>query len=149
MSTVDNGTTEIFNLMKQKNIALCPTLAAGDAIEQYNGWQKGTYAELQNSQQKPALSFKEALKAGVIICMGGDVGVFTRMAIMHGNGTGWDFRNAEANRRVSIGNSQLMLMFLKLMITWLEIQASFADILVVKGDPSKNIHDIRNIKLVM
>ncbi len=25
----------------------------------------------------------------------------------------------------------------------------FADILVVKGDPSKNIHDIRNIKLVM
>jgi imidazolonepropionase-like amidohydrolase len=28
-------------------------------------------------------------------------------------------------------------------------QDLFADILVVQGDPSKNIHDIRNVKLVM
>ena len=71
----DNGTPEIFNLMKQKNIALCPTLAAGDAIEQYDGWRKGIDAEPQRIRQK-RVSFHEALKAGVIICMGGDVGVF-------------------------------------------------------------------------
>ena len=32
---------DIFKLMKEKGIALCPTLAAGDAIEQYRGWRKG------------------------------------------------------------------------------------------------------------
>ncbi|MEJ7676757.1 MAG: amidohydrolase family protein [Segetibacter sp.] len=36
----DEGTPEIFKLMKEKNIALCPTLAAGDAILQYRGWKK-------------------------------------------------------------------------------------------------------------
>ena len=36
----DDGTPEIFKLMKEKNIALCPTLAAGDAIAQYRGWKK-------------------------------------------------------------------------------------------------------------
>ena len=38
--------------MKQKNIALCPTLAAGDAIEQYNGWHKGIDAEPERIQTK-------------------------------------------------------------------------------------------------
>ncbi len=37
----DGGTPELFALMKSKGIALCPTLAAGDAIAQYNGWRKG------------------------------------------------------------------------------------------------------------
>ncbi len=47
----DNGTPEIFKAMKQKNIALCPTLAAGDAIAQYDGWRKGTDAEPLKIQQ--------------------------------------------------------------------------------------------------
>ncbi len=37
----DDGTPEIFKMMKEKNVALCPTLAAGDAIAQYRGWKKG------------------------------------------------------------------------------------------------------------
>lgn len=36
----DDGTPELFTLMKQKGIALCPTLAAGDAIAQYRGMEK-------------------------------------------------------------------------------------------------------------
>jgi imidazolonepropionase-like amidohydrolase len=36
----DNGTPEVFELMKQKGIALCPTLAATEAIAQYKGWRK-------------------------------------------------------------------------------------------------------------
>ena len=36
----DNGTAEVFKLMKEKGIALCPTLAAGDAVMQYRGWKK-------------------------------------------------------------------------------------------------------------
>ncbi|HET6722822.1 MAG TPA: amidohydrolase family protein, partial [Chitinophagaceae bacterium] len=41
----DGGTVEVFKLMKEKNVALCPTLAAGDAIQQYRGWKKGIDAE--------------------------------------------------------------------------------------------------------
>lgn len=36
----DGGDEEIFKLMKERDVALCPTLAAGDAIAQYQGWQK-------------------------------------------------------------------------------------------------------------
>ena len=36
----DGGTDDVFKLMKEKNVALCPTLAAGDAIQQYRGWKK-------------------------------------------------------------------------------------------------------------
>lgn len=41
----DGGDDEIFKLMKDKGVALCATLAAGDAIEQYGGWGKGIDAE--------------------------------------------------------------------------------------------------------
>jgi imidazolonepropionase-like amidohydrolase len=72
----DKGTEEVFKLMKEKGVALCPTLAAGDAIEQYRGWKKGIDPEPERIRNKRK-SFALALKAGVIICMGGDVGVFT------------------------------------------------------------------------
>src|SRR5678815_2645644 len=44
----DGGTEEVFKLMKEKNVALCPTLAAGDAIQQYRGWKKGIDPEPQS-----------------------------------------------------------------------------------------------------
>ena len=34
-------------LMEEKNVALCPTLAAGDATSQYAGWKKGQEPEPQ------------------------------------------------------------------------------------------------------
>ncbi len=37
----DKGTEEVFKLMKEKGVALCPTLAAGESILQYAGWKKG------------------------------------------------------------------------------------------------------------
>jgi imidazolonepropionase-like amidohydrolase len=143
----DNGTQEIFNLMKQKNIALCPTLAASEAIEQYDGWRKGIDAENGRIQQKH-ISFREALKAGVIICMGGDAGVFP-----HGD-----------NAREMIMMVEYGMKPMDVLQSATSINADvfkindkvgrikpglYADMLVVQGDPSKNIHDIRNIKLVM
>src|SRR5918993_486284 len=71
----DGGTAEIFALMKQHNVALCPTLAAGDATSQYAGWKKGEAPEPARLAAKRA-SFKAALAAGVTILSGSDVGVF-------------------------------------------------------------------------
>ena len=41
----DAGTPEVFKLMAQRNVVLCPTLAAGDATSQYSGWKKGEQPE--------------------------------------------------------------------------------------------------------
>lgn len=43
MSTIehgDEGDAEIFALMKKFKVSLCPTLAAGEAIMSYKGWEK-------------------------------------------------------------------------------------------------------------
>src|SRR5439155_25620015 len=72
----DDGTEEVFRLMKEKGVALCPTVAAGDAIYQYHGWKKGTDPEPEDIKEKRK-SFQTALKVGVIMLMGGDVGVFS------------------------------------------------------------------------
>lgn len=71
----DEGTPEIFRLMAERGVALCPTLAAGHATAQYAGWKPGVDQEPARLVRKRA-SFKAALDAGVIIASGSDVGVF-------------------------------------------------------------------------
>ena len=142
----DDGTLEIFKLMKEKNVALCPTLAAGDAIAQYRGWKKGM-PEPENMKAKRK-SFAYALQSGVTICMGGDVGVFA-----HGDNARememmveYGMQPVDVLRSATSVNADVF----KINKTSGRIsEGLFADILVVQGDPSKNIHDIRNVKLVM
>ena len=142
----DDGTPEIFKLMKEKNIALCPTLSAEDAIAQYRGWKKGMpEPEAMKAKRK---SFSDALYAGVTICMGGDVGVFA-----HGDNARememmaeYGMLPVDVLRSATSVNADVF----KINKTAGRISPGlFADILVVQGDPSKNIHDIRNVKLVM
>ncbi|MBD0300117.1 MAG: amidohydrolase family protein, partial [Nitrososphaera sp.] len=65
----DNGTDAVFKLMKENGVALCPTLAASDALARYSGWRKGVDPDPERIQQKKQ-SFALALKNGVTICMG-------------------------------------------------------------------------------
>src|SRR6185369_291154 len=62
----DGGTAEVFKLMVEHNVALCPTLAVVDATAQYAGWKKGQQPEPPSITRKRA-SFKAALDAGVTI----------------------------------------------------------------------------------
>ena len=71
----DEGTAEVFRLMKERRVAFCPTVAAQDAIARYRGWKKGIEPEPENIRSKRA-SMKAAREAGVTFVMGGDVGVF-------------------------------------------------------------------------
>src|SRR5207302_7969537 len=69
----NDGTLEIFRMMKEKNIAYCPTLAASDAIAQYRGWKKARLPDGQGTPEPESLkakrkSFSDALQAGVTIC---------------------------------------------------------------------------------
>src|SRR5213082_1518957 len=70
------GTAEVFRMMHDRHIALCPTIAASEAYARYfQGWNGQEPAP--ESVQENRRSFRLAMQAGVPICMGGDVGVFT------------------------------------------------------------------------
>ena len=71
----DGGDIEVFRLMAKHGVALCPTLAAGEAMSKYRGWKKESEPEPAALKSKRA-SLKEALEAGVIIANGSDAGVF-------------------------------------------------------------------------
>jgi len=143
----DDGTAEIFALMKKKGIALCPTLAAGDAVEQYNGWKKGIDPEPDRIRNKRQ-SFSAALASGVTICMGGDVGVFT-----HGDNA----REMEA--MVDYGMKPLEVLRSATSVNADVFRIGdevgrvrpglLADLLVVEGDPSQNISQVRKVRWVM
>ncbi len=142
----DGGTLEIFELMKNNNVALCPTLAAGDAIEQYMGWDKEKESEPDRIKAKK-ISFNLALKSGVTIVFGGDVGVFP-----HGE----NYR--EMQLMVSYGMQPLEVLKTATSVNAKvfhlnnlgQIRKGYlADLIAVKGDPSMDILAIKNIKMVM
>jgi imidazolonepropionase-like amidohydrolase len=77
VATIEHGsgaTDELLALMKKKGTVLCPTLAASEAIAKYAGWKPGEPepARVRDSHQM----FLRALKSGVILANGSDVGVF-------------------------------------------------------------------------
>ncbi len=143
----DDGTAEIFKLMKEKNVALCPTLAAGDATAQYSGWKKGADPEPEKIANKRR-SFQTALQAGVTICMGGDVGVFK-----HGDNAremelmvNYGMKPIEVLRSATKVNADVFGYAEKIGRLKKNL---FADIIAVEGNPAENITNIRKISFVM
>jgi imidazolonepropionase-like amidohydrolase len=143
----DQGTPELFKLMKEKGVALCPTVAAGDAVSQYKGWIKGKMEEPERIQTKRK-SFAAALAAGVTICMGGDVGVFP-----HGDNAremelmvAYGMKPIEVLRSATSVNADVF----KITNKAGRIKVGLpADLVVVEGDPTTVISAIRKVKLVM
>ncbi|MCP9767214.1 amidohydrolase family protein [Lacihabitans sp. LS3-19] len=143
----DGGTPEIWKMMKEKDVCFCPTLAAGDAISQYRGWKKGIDPEPERIIAKRK-SFEEALKYGVKICMGGDVGVYP-----HGDNA------REIEMMVEYGMSPLEVLKSSTSINAKVFhiddqvgkiqQGLLADIIAIEGNPIQKISDIRNIQLVI
>jgi len=143
----DGGTEQVFQSMKEKGIAFCPTLAAGDAVLQYKGWKKGIDPEPKQITDKKR-SFAAALKSGVTICMGGDVGVFSHgdnaremeMMVQYGMKTIDVLRSATSVNADVFGYKNEIGRIKKDL---------FADIIAVSGDPSTDIKNIRNVVFVM
>ena len=142
----DNGTPEVFQLMKEKGVALCPTLAAGDAIERYKGWQKGSDPEPAKITKKRE-SFKNALKAGVTILFGGDSGVF-----MHGE----NYRELELMVEYGMKPLEVLKSATSVNAKYFHMntlgnikKGYLADIIAVNGNPSEDIKTMEKVSFVM
>ncbi len=143
----DEGTDEVFKLMKEKGVAFCATLAAGDAILQYRGWKKGVDPEPADITEKKK-SFQAALRNGVTICMGGDVGVYT-----HGDNARemelmveYGMKPMDVLRSTTSINADVFGYADK--IGRLK-KGLWADVIAVQGDPSKDIKAVRVTSFVM
>jgi imidazolonepropionase-like amidohydrolase len=148
--TIEHGDfidAEIAMLMKQNGVTFFPTISAVEKITQYRGWKKGVDPDPANVTNKKR-SFSEALKAGVTIGMGGDVGVYPHgenvqeMELM----VEYGMKPVDVLRAATSVNAKAM--------HWEGIVGSLkkglkADLAVFGGDPSIDISDVRKARFVM
>jgi imidazolonepropionase-like amidohydrolase len=143
----DAGTPDVFKLMAEKKVALCPTLAAGDATAQYAGWKKGSAPEPPGISRKRA-SFKAALDAGVTILSGSDVGVYTHgdnareLELMVNYGMSAD---AALESATSIA---ARVLHMENRIGRVK-EGLLADVIAVDGDPTHDISALTRVRFVM
>lgn len=149
--TIEHGDfmdEEIAQLMKEHKVTYYPTVAAVDAITQYRGWKKGQGEEPANVLQKKK-SLKIAVDAGVTIGVGGDVGVFPHgenvyeMELMVEYG---GMKNLDILKSATTVNARAL--HLENEIGSIK-PGMKADLMAIKGDPSKNISELRKVSFVM
>lgn len=143
----DDGTPEVFRLMKERGVVLVPTVAAGDAVLQYGGWKKGSTPEPARITAK-RVSVKAAIDAGVLIGNGSDVGVFAHGTNARELVMMVDYGLTPTQALVSATSTAAKVLEMSDRIGTIA-PGMLADLVAVDGDPTREITAIERVRMVI
>jgi imidazolonepropionase-like amidohydrolase len=140
------GTAELFKMMHDRGVGYCPTLGASEAYARYfQGWNGEEPAPESIKQNRRA--FRLAMKAGVKICMGGDVGVFA-------HGKNW--LEMEAMQRAGMPAAEVMIAatsgnagIFHLADRGQVKPGLLADLVAMPADPTGDVSAVEHVNFVM
>src|SRR4051812_37809545 len=137
----NEGTPEIYKLMVEHHVALCPTLTAGGGGVGNTGQAPSSAVAARRRE-----SFKAALEAGVTIIGGSDVGTFP-----HGQNS-WEL-DAMVDAGMSKINALKAATSVAGQVLHMEIGQvkpnMLADLIAVDGNPVEELSSLRKVKFVM